>query len=58
MTDFRPLDLLGTIGNKRSYDDLLADSTVEVIEPAVLPTLRATLAEIRRLESQPPTTSE
>lgn len=82
MTDFGPLDLLGTIGNKRSYEDLMADSTVEVIEPdlrvrvvgletliatkeeagrdkdlAALPTLRATLAEIRRLKSESPTTS-
>ena len=32
MTDFGPLDLLGTIGNKRSYEDLLPDSTIEVIE--------------------------
>jgi hypothetical protein len=82
MTGFGPLDLLGTVGNKRSYEDLLPNSTVEVIEPdlrvrvvslemliatkdeagrekdlAVLPTLRATLAEIRRLKSEP-TTSE
>ena len=82
MTDFGPLDLLGTIGNKRSYDDLLPHTTVEVIEPdlrirvvdletliatkeeagrdrdlATLPTLRATLAEIRRLQSSS-TTSE
>jgi hypothetical protein len=83
MTDFGLLDLLGTIGNKRSHDDLQPDSTVEVIEPdlrvrvvgletliatkeeagrdkdlAALPTLRATLAEIRRLKSEPPTTFE
>jgi hypothetical protein len=32
MTSFGPLDLLGTIGNKRSYEDLLPDSTVEEIE--------------------------
>ena len=83
MTDFGPLDLLGTIGDKRSFEDLLSHSTVEVIEPdlnirvvnletliatkeeagrdkdlAVLPTLRATLAEIRRLQSSSSTTSE
>jgi hypothetical protein len=83
MTGFGPLDLLGTIGNNRSYEDLLPTSTVEVIEPdlrvrvlslevlvatkeeagrdkdiAVLPTLRATLAETRRLKSEPSTTSE
>jgi hypothetical protein len=82
MTNFGPLDLLGTIGNNRSYDDLLPYSAVEVIEPelrvrvvsleiliatkeeagrekdlAALPTLRATLAEIRRLASKS-TTSE
>jgi hypothetical protein len=33
LTDFGPLDLLGTIGNKRSYEDLLPNSTVEVIGP-------------------------
>jgi hypothetical protein len=83
MTDFGHLDLLGTIGSKRSYEDLLPHSTIEEIEPslrirvvsletlvvtkeeagrekdlAVLPTLRATLAEIRRLKSAPSTTSE
>jgi hypothetical protein len=76
MTDFGPLDLLGTIGKGRSYEELLPHSDVEEIEPglnirvlnletlvatkeeagrekdlAMLPTLRATLNEIRRLKS-------
>lgn len=83
MTDFGPLDLLGTVGNQRSYEDLLPRSVVEEIEPtlrirvvdletliatkeeanrpkdlAVLPILRATLAEIRRIRSESSTTSE
>jgi hypothetical protein len=83
MTDFGPLDLLGTVGQARSYEDLLQHSTIEQIDPAlrirvvdletlvtlkeeagrdkdlaVLPVLRATLAETRRLHSEPSTTSE
>lgn len=83
MTDFGPQDLLGTVGNQRSYEDLLPRSVVEEIEPtlrirvvdletliatkeeanrpkdlAVLPILRATLAEIRRIRSESSTTSE
>jgi hypothetical protein len=82
MTAFGPLDVLGTIGNGRSYEDLLPHATIEEItaelrvrvldletliatkeetgrdkDRAVLPTLRATLTEIRRA-SGPSTTSE
>ena len=81
-TKFGPLDLLGTIGEKRSYPDLLAHSTHIQISPglmirvlnletliatkeeagrekdlAVLPTLRATLEEIRRRNAELSTTS-
>src|SRR3954468_8693064 len=82
MTRFAALDLLGSITNGRTYDDLLPHSNVQEIAPgvqvrvldletliatkeeagrdkdlAVLPTLRATLAEIRRRTVETSTTS-
>ena len=36
----------------------LKEEQASLVDLAVLPTLRATLAEIRRIQSEPPTTSE
>jgi hypothetical protein len=83
ITQFGPLDVLGTIGKGRAYPDLLPHSSVEEITPelqvrvldldtlietkeeagrdkdtAALPTLRATLAEVRRRQAASSTTSE
>ena len=82
MTRFGMLDVLGTIGKGRTFEDLASHSAVLELETGVdirvldlemlittkeeagrekderlLPTLRATLAEIRRLKSES-TTSE
>jgi hypothetical protein len=60
MTDFGPLDLRGTIGHKRSYEDLLPHSAVEEIEPGLrvrvvnLETLVATKEEAGREKDLPP----
>jgi hypothetical protein len=81
ITQFGPLDVLGTIGKGRAYPDLLPHSTVEEITPelrvrvlnldtliqtkeeagrdkdtAALPTLRATLAEVKRRQATSSTT--
>lgn len=83
MTRYGMLDMLGTVGKDRTYDDLVPHSAFMEIEPTVnvrvldletliatkeeanrpkdqqiLPVLRATLAEIRRLQSGSSTTSE
>lgn len=83
MTKFGMLDVLGMVGNGRTYEDILPHSPVMEVEDglnirvldletliatkeeagrakdlAILPTLRATLAEVRRLQSEQSTTSE